>query len=119
MEARKENRGEAVLGQLAAPRDGVDAAVGGLLDGALPAGRVLARERQHVLGDLQRDLDGLRVALAGDDHLEEHGVARRGERRADLDVRGGRRRERERQYGGNGEGEPDHRSRNVHEPRCV
>ena len=55
---------------------------------ARPAVRLLERERQHVLGHLQRDLDRLGVLLVRDDHLEQHGVARRGERRADLDVRG-------------------------------
>ena len=47
----------------------------------------------------------LRVALARDDDLEQHGIARRGERRADLDVGGGRGGERRRGQDRGGEGE--------------
>ena len=89
--------------------------------GSQPGG-VLEGERQDVLGHLQRHLDGVRVALAGDDDLKEHWVAGGGDGRADLDVgRGGRGqgrrgerrgREDERESAG-------HLSLKVNEPRWV
>ena len=59
------------------------------------------------------------VLLVRDDHLEEDGIARGGERRAHLDVRGRGRRRDERGDRGGKEGAPDHLSLNLKLPVCV